>query len=191
MMRKLFGEIMAEYYATLGKLSQKFVEIKLIPAPEPYEHEFVSAASSADDSSYPFTEQITEHVTTSMRPMHVARTVTTTTRTENAPLIRETSWEDNVNFPPVISQPQAQPIISLPQMIRPASGRSLKQLSDELAVDWYYVDDVTGERMGPISFERMRQMRNEGSLTNESYVFCEGMDDWIQIHSHKTLPRYL
>lgn len=42
---------------------------------------------------------------------------------------------------------------------------------------WYYIDDKL-QQQGPVDFDTIRSLWSTGSLTGESYLWCEGMEDW-------------
>jgi hypothetical protein len=42
---------------------------------------------------------------------------------------------------------------------------------------WYYSQD--GQQLGPISEEELRRLLEEGSLSSESLLWCEGMPEWL------------
>jgi hypothetical protein len=53
------------------------------------------------------------------------------------------------------------------------------------SVEWYYVRG--NERVGPVNFPDMKTLWNKGELTTQTYVWCEGMENW-QVLEKTTLP---
>lgn len=46
--------------------------------------------------------------------------------------------------------------------------------------DWYYIGDED-QQVGPISFRELSRRWDQGILIEETYVWCEGMDNWERI----------
>lgn len=56
---------------------------------------------------------------------------------------------------------------------------------------WFHLDGT--ERRGPVGLEEMREMVLEGSLVPDSWVWADGMPDWLHVHEVPALvpPRAL
>jgi hypothetical protein len=56
---------------------------------------------------------------------------------------------------------------------------------------WFHL--VGGERRGPVGLDEMRELVLEGSLTPDSWVWADGMQDWMRVHDVPALvpPRAL
>jgi hypothetical protein len=56
---------------------------------------------------------------------------------------------------------------------------------------WFHL--VGGERRGPVGLDEMRELVLEGSLGPQSWVWADGMDDWMHVHDVPALtpPRAL
>jgi hypothetical protein len=200
---EFFGEIVAEYHQNMAKLSKLYSEIKLIPAPEPFDHEVNSGISSYADSSPEYLDE---------RPPYSRGSFPSSSYSPNNPPPRTTSspsmlrsgmrssWNANANTSSGTSTGRSYGALGLPTSLDDVQVEETSKIYNSpprnktpphLNIDWYYVDDVTGEREGPISFHDMKQMKNKGQLTEFSYVFCDGMQDWTQICKHSDLPMYL
>lgn len=51
---------------------------------------------------------------------------------------------------------------------------------DYLVKDWFYLD-AAGQQQGPVRFDVLREKWNSGTLLPESYLWCEGMDNWKKV----------
>jgi hypothetical protein len=47
-----------------------------------------------------------------------------------------------------------------------------------MAVEWFYTSDK--QRMGPVSWEELRQLAVAGTLKRDELVWTEGMPDWVR-----------
>ena len=45
---------------------------------------------------------------------------------------------------------------------------------------WFYL--VGTEQVGPVAFAELARVWREGVLTPSTYVWCEGMNDWLRVH---------
>jgi hypothetical protein len=50
---------------------------------------------------------------------------------------------------------------------------------DVLPARWFHL--VGGERQGPVALADMRELVLEGSLEPDSYVWADGMPDWLHV----------
>lgn len=50
---------------------------------------------------------------------------------------------------------------------------------------WFYV--VNNEQQGPVSTEKLYDLFNQGMVNNESFVWQDGMENWLEIGRIKTL----
>lgn len=51
---------------------------------------------------------------------------------------------------------------------------------DYLIKDWYYYD-TNRERQGPVRFEALKTLWEQGSLNEETFMWSEGMPEWKKI----------
>lgn len=56
--------------------------------------------------------------------------------------------------------------------------------------DWYYYDD-NKERIGPISFEKLKTLWASAAIRMDSYLWSEGMDDWKMLKDIPELEHHL
>ena len=61
---------------------------------------------------------------------------------------------------------------------------------DCLIKDWYYYD-INKQRHGPVRFDMIKNLWEDGVLHSDSYVWCEGMDKWIKIEEEQSLYTHL
>jgi hypothetical protein len=56
---------------------------------------------------------------------------------------------------------------------------------------WFHLDD--GERRGPVALADMRELVLQGTLAPESWVWADGMPDWMRVRDVPALvpPRGL
>jgi len=56
---------------------------------------------------------------------------------------------------------------------------------------WFHL--VNGERQGPVMLDEMRELVLEGSLVPDSWVWADGMPDWMRVSDVPALvpPRAL
>jgi hypothetical protein len=59
-----------------------------------------------------------------------------------------------------------------------------------LTTDWYYYDSRQ-ERKGPVRYELLKTLWQSGGLNEDSFVWCEGMEDWKKIEQMQSLHAYL
>lgn len=79
---------------------------------------------------------------------------------------------------------EEHPIESQKEMI-------LQNASHEYLIkDWFYLDS-THQQQGPVRFEDLRNIWEEGSISGKSYVWCEGMGDWKKIEELPELKEAL
>lgn len=56
--------------------------------------------------------------------------------------------------------------------------------------EWYYYDNNKA-RHGPVRFEKLKSLWQEASIDQESFVWCEGMENWKQIENIQGLYTHL
>lgn len=56
----------------------------------------------------------------------------------------------------------------------------LSNVQEYLLKDWFYLDAMR-QQQGPVGFEALKTVWGEGNLSEESYVWCEGMDQWKKV----------
>ncbi|MBA2369995.1 MAG: DUF4339 domain-containing protein [Candidatus Protochlamydia sp.] len=80
---------------------------------------------------------------------------------------------ENNNLPAMTvskPDPSLQPTSSPPPL-------ELKETEDKL---WYYMDK-DHQQMGPVSVVALRDLWNRGLLEHTSYVWTQGMSDWLKV----------
>jgi hypothetical protein len=55
---------------------------------------------------------------------------------------------------------------------------------------WYYLDE-TNSRIGPVSFEKLKESHAVKKLPDDPYIWGEAMPDWKRLSSHKELHQAL
>jgi hypothetical protein len=53
---------------------------------------------------------------------------------------------------------------------------------DYLIKDWFYLDALR-QQQGPMRFEILKKIWEQGSISENSYVWCEGMKQWEKIEN--------
>lgn len=51
---------------------------------------------------------------------------------------------------------------------------------DYLVKDWFYLDGAS-KQQGPVTFDTLRRIWQEGKIGWSSYVWCEGMESWKRL----------
>ncbi len=77
------------------------------------------------------------------------------------------------------------PSFSVPtEQIKPSPSNLTLPLAiaDVEDTQWFYIND-SKKQQGPISFTIIKDMVLKKELTDRSYVWCEGMDQWNRIES--------
>lgn len=69
-------------------------------------------------------------------------------------------------------------------MLTPESAS--QENHDYMLKDWFYFDEERKQH-GPIRFEEMKRLREEGKVNEETFVWAEGLDDWKQVQDLKGL----
>ncbi len=62
--------------------------------------------------------------------------------------------------------------------------------NDYLIKDWYYYDNHQA-RQGPVRYEILKALWQSGDLTEDSFVWCEGMNEWKPIEQIPSLHAHL
>jgi glycerol uptake facilitator-like aquaporin len=81
-------------------------------------------------------------------------------------------------MPPVHKEKGAEPA---------DSGKPPPQFKDKL---WFYLD-IDRNQIGPISFGDLIAAWTGKSINRESYIWSEGMDNWMKVQDLKDLAVYL
>jgi len=55
--------------------------------------------------------------------------------------------------------------------------------------EWYY--DANGEAIGPLPLDHIQKQFDDNAITAETYIWTDGMEDWVNLSSHKHLFGYL
>lgn len=61
---------------------------------------------------------------------------------------------------------------------------------DFLVKDWFYYDHKQ-IRQGPVSFDKLKGLWKDGFLNEESYIWSEGMENWIRLEEVQNLYTHL
>ncbi len=64
------------------------------------------------------------------------------------------------------------------------------QSHDYLIKEWYYYDTAQ-QRQGPVRVETLKSLWSDGMLNEETFIWCEGMDNWKSIDQVQNLYTYL
>ena len=55
--------------------------------------------------------------------------------------------------------------------------------------EWYY--DANGEAIGPLPLDHIQKQFDDNAITAETYIWTDGMEDWVNLSAHKHLFGYL
>lgn len=64
------------------------------------------------------------------------------------------------------------------------------QNQEFLTKEWFYYD-LNKTRQGPVTVEELKKMWKDKVLNGETYVWCEGLDDWKKIQELQALFTHL
>lgn len=67
---------------------------------------------------------------------------------------------------------------------------SIKRTPEELDCEWFYVDNEK-KQQGPISLEKMKELWQEKMIIDQTYVWCEKMQNWQYIKELSRLQEQL
>ncbi len=75
-----------------------------------------------------------------------------------------------------------------PQPSQPTFSPSLF-LPDE-PLEWYYLDSAR-QTQGPIAISRLQELWKNASLTENSFIWSEGMDNWQKIKDNQKIFEFI
>lgn len=61
---------------------------------------------------------------------------------------------------------------------------------DYLIKEWFYYDQHK-ERQGPVKFEVLKKLWEDGNIDEETFVWAEGMANWVKIEEVQNLYAHL
>lgn len=95
-------------------------------------------------------------------------------------------------LPPLKEQPEPHPVEedeeSLYSQPFPRPAESLTH--DYFIKDWFYLDQMH-QQFGPVDFEGLRKVWEQGLVNRNSYVWHEGMADWKKVNEMPGLEETL
>lgn len=75
-------------------------------------------------------------------------------------------------------------------LLQKQEGVPVIQSHDYMIKEWYYYD-TSRQMQGPVRAETLKNLWSDGLLTEESYIWSEGMDNWTRIENIQNLYTYL
>jgi hypothetical protein len=70
---------------------------------------------------------------------------------------------------------------------RMANDQKVSRDRGESSVEWYWSKRGSDEQNGPVDWERLKELAEEGKLEEKDFVWKEGMDEWKRADSIKEL----
>lgn len=69
-------------------------------------------------------------------------------------------------------------------------GSSTSEEGGVYSKEWFYLD-VDHKQIGPISFDKLQDVWEEGVIAERTFVWCEGMTRWVKIQDMAMLHEAL
>jgi hypothetical protein len=74
-----------------------------------------------------------------------------------------------------------------PKSLKPiATDEKEETLSRPDRKEWYYLDQQR-QQVGPLSFQMLDQLYRSLAISDTTYLWCEGMNEWRKLSEFKNL----
>lgn len=187
-----YGSILAEYYADKSRFARKFMEVRTIQVPEPLPYEM--CAINLQPPIQPYSMENAQSL-----PSVPCTVPTSMDELPSNLYSKQSILPAAVNYqqPPANYPPPPSSCVR-PKIPSAENDDSLKAnvkfngppVPSHLDVSWYYIDR-TGKRVGPITFQELKKLKEVGEITLYSQVYNDEMPEWMRIENHPELPLYI